>query len=126
VRQGGILSPFLFNVYVDDLSTMLNECQVGCSYSGTRINHLMYADDLALIVPSISGLQDLVNICAKFGLSHDINFNVRKSAVMQFRSKLLHKVSLPSVFLNNDELKLVHTFKYLGHILTADLTDDLI
>ena len=41
VRQGGILSPLLFNVYVDDLSAQLN--------------HLMYADDLVLMSPSSAG-----------------------------------------------------------------------
>ena len=31
VRQGGILSPYLFNVYVDELSEELNKCNVGCN-----------------------------------------------------------------------------------------------
>ena len=47
----GILSPYLFNVYVDDLSVKLNSCHVGCYYSGGCFNHLMYADDLVIIVP---------------------------------------------------------------------------
>ena len=46
VKQGGILSPHLFNVYMDDLSVILNKLQIGCIYAGTIINHLMYADDL--------------------------------------------------------------------------------
>ena len=35
VRQGGVLSLYLFNVYMDGLSTTLNTCQTGC-YSGVR------------------------------------------------------------------------------------------
>ena len=61
VRQGGILSPYLFNVYVDDLSVKLNSCHVGCYYSGGCINHLMYADDLVIMSPSVAGLYKLAN-----------------------------------------------------------------
>ena len=49
VRQGGVLSPYLFNVYMDGLSEMLNTCRTGC-YSGvSKVNHLMYADDLVTV-----------------------------------------------------------------------------
>ena len=51
VRQGGILSPYLFNVYVDELSEELKKCNVGCNLNGHLINHIMYADDLVLISP---------------------------------------------------------------------------
>ena len=44
VRQGGILSPFLLNIYMDDLSVNLKEFPTG----GTIVNHLMYADDIVL------------------------------------------------------------------------------
>ena len=42
VRQGGILSPYLFNVYVDELSEQLKMRNVGCSMNGHLINHIMY------------------------------------------------------------------------------------
>ena len=45
VCQGGILSPYLFCVYMDDLSIKLNDIKVGCTIGTTLINHLMYADD---------------------------------------------------------------------------------
>ena len=40
VKQGGILSPQLFNVYMDDLSVNLNKLQIGCLYAGTIMNHM--------------------------------------------------------------------------------------
>ena len=52
VRQGGILSPLLFNVYMDKLSCTLNDAKAGCIMNGVYMNHLMYADDLVLIAPS--------------------------------------------------------------------------
>ena len=48
VRQGGILSPYLFNVYMDDLSIALSACSTGCCVSNTIMNHFMYADDLVI------------------------------------------------------------------------------
>ena len=33
VKQSGILSPHLFNVYMDDLSVNLNKLQIGCLYA---------------------------------------------------------------------------------------------
>ena len=63
VRQGGVLSPYLFNLYIDDLSTDLNSCDKGCCINNVSINHLFYADDSILIAPSASGLQCLIDIC---------------------------------------------------------------
>ena len=67
VRQGGVLSPALFRVYMDDLSTVLNTINFGCYFNSTMVNHLMYADDIILICPSVNGLQELINVCGNFG-----------------------------------------------------------
>ena len=75
VRQGGILSPLFFNVYMDCLSESLSNTQTGCNVGGVMINHLMYADDMVIISPSAKGLQRLVDICAVYGQIHDILFN---------------------------------------------------
>ena len=49
VRQGGVLSPLLFNVDVDELSDCLNKSGIGGSMNGTIINHMLYADDICII-----------------------------------------------------------------------------
>ena len=41
VKQGGILSPLLFNVYMDDLSLQLHRQPIGCSVGGTVVNHML-------------------------------------------------------------------------------------
>ena len=63
VRQGGILSPYLFNVNMDDLSSLLNCCNTGCVSGDTIINHLMYTDDSVLISPSATGMKELLCAC---------------------------------------------------------------
>ena len=77
VRQGGILSPYIFCVYMDDLSNNLNYIQVGCIICTTLINHLMYADDL--VSPSAMGLSLLLSVCSSHGIEHDIKYNSAKT-----------------------------------------------
>ena len=52
VCQGGIISPYLFCVYMDDLSKKLNNVNAGCFMGTALINNLMYADDLVILAPS--------------------------------------------------------------------------
>ena len=52
VKQGGILSPVLFNLYMDGLSKRLTMCRTGCMVGERLLNHLMYADDLVIMTPS--------------------------------------------------------------------------
>ena len=68
VRQGGILSPYLFCIDVDELSKMLNNEHVGCFVGTMLVNHLMYADDLVLLSPSAAGLSILLSICSTYGI----------------------------------------------------------
>ena len=49
VRQGGILSPKLFSVYMDD--RLLINSGIGCFIDNVCFNHVFYADDLCLIEP---------------------------------------------------------------------------
>jgi len=48
VRQGGVLSPFLFAIYVDDVIVSLQDKRLGCFVGGSYIGCLIYADDCQL------------------------------------------------------------------------------
>ena len=71
VRQGGILSPILFNIYVDDLSAKLINLKIGCKINDVYVNHLMYADDTVLIAPSYAAMQKLID-CCNFAVDNNI------------------------------------------------------
>ena len=78
VRQGGIFSPSLFAVYMDDLSSLLNASRIRCHISDVCINHVFYADDLCLMAPCAIGpiaLQELLNICYRYSIEVNINLN---------------------------------------------------
>ena len=87
VRQGGILSLYLFCIYVDELSKMLNNVHVGCLVGTMLVNHLMYADDLVLLSPSTAGLSILLSICSTYGIEYDVMYNSTKSNVLVFRTE---------------------------------------
>lgn len=124
VRQGGILSPLLFNLYVDDLSQRLRQCKTGCMVGERLLNHLLYADDLVIMSPYSAGLQQLLRICSDYGEQYDIKFNSTKSVVMVVRTKEHLKSVFPVFYLSGEELAVVEKVKYLGHMIRSDLCDD--
>jgi len=63
VRQGGVLSPISFSVYVEDLLQKLHASNFGCSIAGLCLNSIMYADDLILLSLSVTELQHMVDLC---------------------------------------------------------------
>ena len=124
VRQGGIMSPRLFSMYLDKLSYLLSSSNVGCFIDGVCMNHYFYADDMCILAPSASGLQKLVDICAEYGIEHDILYHTVKTKCVTFLPKR-YKLHVPSVSLNNVVLDYVDKIKYLGVTLSSSLTDDL-
>ena len=126
VRQGGILSPYLFNIYTDDLSKKLDMSGVGCRYLGS-VNHLCYADDMVLLSPTPQGLQKMIDICAEYACNHDILFNSKKTVCMAILPNFLKHMVLPDIILCGNVLSYVDNYKYLGfHISnTSSKSDDL-
>ena len=88
VRQGGVLSPCLYCLYVDALISQLENLKVGCYILEVFMAALLYADDMALISPSIKGLQILLDQCSVFCDEWDICINAKKSKAMYFGEKM--------------------------------------
>ena len=62
MRQGGILSPKLFIVYLDGLSDQLNNLNIGGNFgNGQLFNPISYANDMCLLSFSSAGMQKLLN-----------------------------------------------------------------
>ena len=97
VRQGGILSPFFFTLYIDELSYELNNSNLGCHINNVCVNHLFYADDLCLMAPSSVGLQHLIEICANYGFENDLLFNRSESMCMVVKPRGRNVSTPPNV-----------------------------
>ena len=79
VRQGSVLSPVLFSVYLDELLDMLSDSNVGCYWGGHFAGAVCYADDIVLLAPSASALRRMLSICDSFATSHGLLFNADKT-----------------------------------------------
>ena len=60
VKQGGCMSPTLFSIYLDKLLGILRASNVGCRYGNHYMGAFCYADDISLLSPTVSGLQDML------------------------------------------------------------------
>ena len=87
VKQGGILSPILVNVYKDQLSIKLNRSGIGGNIGGHLINHLCYADELCLVSLSSAGMEKLLDMCSIYALEHLLTYNGSKSFALCFKPK---------------------------------------
>ena len=117
VKQGGILSPALFNIYMDGLSTSLNSSNIGGHIGGNLLNYLCYADDMCLISLSSAGMQRLLNICNDYADQHSLLYNGNKSFSMCFKSKAI-KFKIPVLLLGELEIPLVSQCRYLGNTIS--------
>ena len=79
VRQGGVLSPILFNVYIDELLLRLKQHDFGCHIGKRFVGGLCYADDLTILSASVRGLQKMVGIWEEFANDYSVTFNSDKT-----------------------------------------------
>ena len=119
VRQGGVLSPILFCLYMDQLLTRLRESQNGCYVGPHFSGAFCYADDIALLSPSLKGLKEMLKICESFSSDYKMMFNGQKSQFIVFRRKSQH-FRLKINFCGTEVLE-QETVTHLGHILHSDL-----
>ena len=109
---------------MDNLSLIFQTKYAGCKIANRIINHIFCANDLVIMCPSFSGLQDLIDTCASYADTHGIKFNTSKSVVLIRRNYLLKNAFVPNFRLCNENLTEVKETKYLGHLINADGKDD--
>ena len=122
VRQGGVTSPILFNVYIDNLVRKINEMQFGCRLGPYKFGLLAYADDLICISPTLSGLQCMVNEIFNDLEDLCLKPNSGKSKSMIFENR--RAVTDFELYLGNNKLEVVQQYTYLGIVLKSNLKND--
>jgi hypothetical protein len=112
VRQGGILSPALFAVYMDVLIIKLQTCRYGCCIDGHFMGCLMYADDILLLSNSLNGLQGMLDVCHSVFTELGMTLNVKKSAILRCGNR--HNTVCADVCYDGVIINYVTKLTYLG------------
>ena len=123
-RQGSVLSPYLFNVYIDELSDRLKSTGIGCYMNNVYFNHLFYADDSVLIAPSPRALQLLIDTCCQFSLDFHLKYNLKKTKYVYVTSLLRKDLVCPPFFFNGYQINSVFNQPYLGYYINSEMCDD--
>ena len=125
IRQGSCLSPYLFSVYADELNARLMQSNVGCHVADRCINSLSYADDMVIAAPNARALNILLGICKKFASEHFITYSIEKTEAMLIKPSGIPSFVPPEIYIGDDVIGYVQNFRYLGHIISSDLSDDM-
>ena len=117
MRQGCVLSPLLFNIFLADLFKTFDTLNEKIWISDeSSIASIAWADDLVLLSETEEGLQNLLKTLERFCNTNKLLINTDKTKCMTFNKtgRLLRR----SFFINGHLLDNVRSYKYLGFILT--------
>jgi hypothetical protein len=118
VKLGGILSPYLFNLFIHDLPIECLEKNIGAIFKNLNVSIIAYAADIILISQSDKHLQLLLDICTSYSDRWKIKFNSKKSHIIKFGKS---PFSDDEFFLCYNKLNFTKSITYLGVEIPNDL-----
>ena len=114
VKQGDVLSPNLFNLYINDLPKIYDDDKDSPKLHGDEYLHcLLYADDLILFSLNEQGLQSKINKLHEYCRRWSLTINAKKTKVMKM-SKSNKELPKTAIFIGDARLEWTESYKYLG------------
>ena len=118
VRQGGVLSPVLYTLYIDDLIKRLRHRHLGCTLNHLYVGVLAFADDLALLSNDPGELQQMLNVTHLYTQEWRYKINPTKSVVLVINAQ--RPISQHQWHLHGEPILQVSSHKHLGITRTCD------
>ena len=143
VKQGCVLAPTLFALFLAAMLTEMNHCVrhqgVSVQYridgkfynirrfmaktktSITKFRELLYADDCALVAHSAEEIQHIVSCFNNAAVRFGLQINIKKTECL-FQPAPGAETAADDIFVSGEALKKVSTFSYLGSVISDDCT----
>ncbi len=112
VKQGCVLSPTLFKLFINDLPSIFTDKCQPVSLFNRKVTSLLFADDVVLTSESKEGLQQALNELLTYSNTWKLNVNTDKSKIMVFNKS--GKMFNDKFFLDKEALENVRAYNYLG------------
>ena len=124
LKQGCILSPLLFNLYVNDLITSLKVTGKGIPINDHKVCCLAYADDIVIMAENEPDLQLMLNVLHDWCKTWNMKINPEKTKIVHFRPPSKDRTE-QKFSCGNDEILLVDKYKYLGLVFNEHLNHNI-
>ena len=121
VKQGCVLSPLFFNIFLHDLPSIFDDSCDPVILDTVTLSCLMYADDLVIMSQSAVGLQNALNKLNSYCLKWKLTVNVTKTKIMIF-NKSGRVLSNHSFTFGDNNLIICNEYNYLGIVFTPSGT----
>ena len=121
-KQGSILSPTLFNIFINDLLIELTSSNVGIRIEDELFNSFAYADDVNLASLTVVDLQRLIDICYSYSRKWRFSFGIKKTMCMI--SGHLPFTESPIWNLGGHNITITDNMEILGTVFSSNLSCD--
>ena len=118
VLQGGVLSPTLFKIFMDDLKNYLDKNK-GVTIGDILICYILFADDLCLISETKTGLQTLINGLETFCNHWQMEINISKTKISVFNKKYVPNGTSTDFFLCGNKLDHTDLYNFVGVLFST-------
>ena len=118
VRQGCLLLPLVFNIYVEAMmKEAMEKVEEGVRIGGHRIQAVRFADDQAMTASTADGLQNIMTKLNEVVERYKMRINKNKTKVMKIGKGEQEQLQTE---IRGNILEQVYQFKYLGSMITED------
>ena len=119
LKQGSVLSPILFDLFISTLPKEMKELNLGISIDNCWVGMELFADDIAILANSEEELQQMLKVVENWCNKWKMIININKTKLVYFNHKSCKK-NIKEIKIYNQIIELVNSYKYLGIDLESD------